>query len=70
LDAKGDTINDTYITENASREIEAVVKLEDVYNATERLFRLGLEADAKHWGAIDSLITAKKGVWARSIAEE
>lgn len=70
LDAKGYTINDAYITENTAREIDAVMKLEDVYNATDRLFRLGLETDAEHWGSIDSLITAKKGVWARSIAEE
>ena len=70
LDANGDTINDTYIAENVAREIEAVDKLGNVYNATERLFRLGLEADAEHWSSIDSLITAKKGVWARSIAEE
>ena len=70
LDANGDTINDTYIAENVAREIEAVEKLENVCNATERLFRLGLEADAEHWDSIDSLITAKKRVWARSIAEE
>jgi len=69
-DAKGDTINDAYITENASREIEAVKLLDEAYNETERLFRLGLEADSEHWVSIDSLITEKRGVWARSIAEE
>lgn len=69
-DAEGDTINDAYITENSSREIEAVKLLEDAYAETERLFRLGLEADAEHWASIDSLITEKIGVWARSIAEE
>ena len=69
-DAKGDTINDAYITENSSREIEAVKLLEEAYTETERLFRLGLEADAEHWASIDSLITEKKGVWARSIVEQ
>jgi len=70
IDAKGDTINDGYISENASREIEAVKMLIEAYDETERLFRLGLETDAVHWVSIDSLITVKKGVWARSIAEE
>ena len=70
IDAKGDTITEEYIATNAAREIEAVVKLEEVYNETERLFRLGLATDGEHWSSIDSLLTAKKGVWARSIAEE
>jgi hypothetical protein len=70
IDAKGDTINDSYISENAAREIEAVNKLIEVYNETERLFRLGLETDALHWASIDSLLTLKKGGWARSIAGE
>ncbi|MBM71188.1 MAG: hypothetical protein CL847_00190 [Crocinitomicaceae bacterium] len=69
-DSKGDTINDAYITENTSREIEAVKLLEEAYTETERLFRLGLKADAEHWASIDSLITDKRGEWARSIAEE
>lgn len=69
-DSKGDTINDAYITENTSREIEAVKLLEEAYTETERLFRLGLKADAEHWTSIDSLITDKRGEWARSIAEE
>ena len=68
--AKGDTINEEYISINAAREIEAVAKLEEVYLETERLFRLGLETDNEYWALIDSLLTAKKGIWARSIAEE
>ena len=70
IDANGDTITDDYISENATREIDAVRKLNEVYLETHRLFRLGLETDAQYWGAIDSLLTAKQGVWARSIAEE
>ena len=70
IDAKGDTINEEYISINAAREIEAVAKLEEVYLETERLFRLGLETDKEYWALIDSLLTAKKGIWARSIAEE
>jgi len=70
IDAKGDTINEEYISINAAREIEAVAKLEEVYLETERLFRLGLETDNEYWALIDSLLTAKKGIWARSIAEE
>ena len=70
IDAKGDTITDDYIAENATREIDALRKLNEVYLETHRLFRLGLETDAQHWGAIDSLLTAKQGVWARSIVGE
>lgn len=70
IDAKGDTITQEYINENASREIKAVEKLQEVYDLSEHYFNLGLETDIKNWPSIDSLITAKKGVWARSIAEE
>ena len=70
IDAKGDTITQEYINENASREIKAVEKLQEVYDLSEHYFNLGLETDEKNWTSIDSLITAKKGVWARSIAEE
>ena len=69
IDAKGDTINDLYIENNSVIEVEAVKKLEKVYNETERLIRLGLKTDSIHWNSIDSLITAKKGVWAKSIAK-
>ena len=70
IDAKGDTINDLYIENNSIIEVEAVKKLEEVYSETERLIRLGLKTDSIHWNSIDSLITAKKGVWAKSIAKE
>ena len=70
IDANGDTITDGYISENATREIDAVRKLNEVYLEAHRLFRLGLETDAQYWGAIDSLLTAKQGVWARSIVGE
>ena len=70
IDAKGDPITQEYINENASREIKAVEKLQEVYDLSEHYFNLGLETDEKNWTSIDSLITAKKGVWARSIAEE
>ena len=70
IDAKGDTITQEYINENASREIKAVEKLQEVYDLSKHYFNLGLETDEKNWTSIDSLITAKKGVWARSIAEE
>ena len=70
IDAKGDTITKEYINENVSEEIKAVEKLKEVYVLSEHYFNLGLETDEKNWPSIDSLITAKKGVWARSIAEE
>jgi len=70
IDAKGDTINQEYINENASREIKAVEYLQEVYDLSEHYFSSGLETNVKNWPSIDSLITAKKGVWARSIAEE
>ena len=70
IDAKGDTITQEYINENASKEIKAVEKLQEVYELSEHYFNLGLETDEKNWPSLDSLITAKKGVWARSIAEE
>ena len=66
IDARGDTITEGYISENATREIDHVRKLNEVYLETHRLFRLGLETDAQYWGEIDSLLTAKQGVWARS----
>lgn len=70
IDAKGDTITQEYINENASKEIKAVDKLQEVYGLSEHYFNLGLETDINNWPSIDSLIKAKKGVWARSIAEE
>ena len=70
IDAKGDTITQEYINENASKEIKAVEKLQEVYGLSEYYFNLGLETDINNWPSIDSMITAKKGVWARSIAEE
>ena len=70
IDAKGDTITQEYINENASREIKAVENLQEVYDLSKHYFSFGLETDVKNWPLIDSLITSKKGVWARSIAEE
>ena len=43
IDANGDTINDDYISENATREIDAVRKLKKTYLILHRLFRLGLK---------------------------
>lgn len=68
-DALGDTIDDTYIKTNARFEIEAVATLGELVDETTRLIRLGLEADSAGWGAIDSLLVAKKGEWARGVAE-
>ncbi len=70
IDANGDTITQEYINENTSKEIKAVEKLQEVYGLSKHYFSLGLETDVRNWPSIDSLITAKKGVWARSIAEE
>ena len=70
IDAKGDTITQEYINENASREIKAVENLQEVYDLSKHYFSFGLETDVKNWPLIDSLITSKKGVWARSIAEK
>ena len=68
-DALGDTIDDTYIKTNARFEIEAVATLGELVDETTRLIRLGLEADSAGWGAIDSLLVAKKGEWARGVSE-
>ena len=68
-DALGDTIDDAYIKTNARFEIEAVAKLGELVDETTRLIRLGLEADSAGWGAIDSLLMAKKGEWARGVSE-
>jgi hypothetical protein len=69
IDSLGDTINGAYIKHNARVEIEAVEKLESVLDETLRLIRLGLETDSAGWSAIDSLLLAKKGQWARGISE-
>jgi hypothetical protein len=69
IDFLGDTIDRAYIKRNAHVEIEAVEKLEDVLDETLRLIRLGLETDSAGWGAIDSLLLAKKGQWARGVSE-
>lgn len=70
LDAKGDTIDDVYLKKNLDIEIEAVNNLESALFETSRLIRLGLETDSASWASIDSLITEKKGLWARGIAGE
>ena len=67
-DALGDTIDDNYIKTNARLEVEAVATLEELVDETIRLIRLGLEADSAGWGAIDSLLMAKKGEWARGVS--
>ena len=67
-DALGDTIDDEYIVKNARFEIEAVATLGELVDESIRLIRLGLEADSAGWGAIDSLLVAKKGEWARGIS--
>lgn len=68
LDSEGDTITDTYLTENTMREIKAVDDLVIAYEETERLIRLGLKTDSKAWPSIDSLVLAKKSDWAKGIA--
>ena len=68
-DALGDTIDDDYIKTNARFEVEAVATLEGLVDETIRLIRLGLEADSAGWEAIDSLLMAKKGEWARGVSE-
>ena len=67
-DALGDTIDDEYIVKNARFEIEAVATLGELVDESIRLIRLGLEADSAGWGAIDSLLVAKKGEWARGVS--
>ena len=67
-DALGDTIDDNYIKTNARLEVEAVATLEGLVDETIRLIRLGLEADSAGWEAIDSLLMAKKGEWARGVS--
>lgn len=67
-DALGDTIDDDYIKTNARIEIEAVATLGELVDESIRLIRLGLEADSAGWGAIDSLLMAKKGEWARGVS--
>ena len=67
-DALGDTIDDEYIVKNARFEIEAVATLGELVDESIRLIRLGLEADSAGWGAIDSLLVAKKGEWARGFS--
>jgi len=67
-DALGDTIDDDYIKTNARFEVEAVATLGELVDETIRLIRLGLEADSAGWGAIDSLLMAKKGEWARGVS--
>lgn len=70
LDANGDTINAEYLNENLKIEIEAVKNLNLVLSETTRLIRLGLSTDSSNWDDIDSLITVKKGMWARGVAEQ
>jgi hypothetical protein len=70
IDSLGDTIDELYIKLNTSVEIDAVEKLESVFNETHRLIRLGLETDSASWSAIDSLLLAKKGQWARGVSEK
>ncbi len=70
IDSLGDTIDELYIKLNTRVEIDAVEKLESVYNETHRLIRLGLETDSASWSAIDSLLLAKKGQWARGVSEK
>ena len=67
-DALGDTIDDEYIVKNARLEIEAVATLGELVDESIRLIRLGLEADSAGWEAIDSLLMAKKGEWARGVS--
>ena len=67
-DALGDTIDDEYIKTNARFEVEAVATLGELVDESIRLIRLGLEADSAGWGAIDSLLVAKKGEWARGVS--
>jgi len=67
-DALGDTIDDEYIVKNARFEIEAVATLGELVDESIRLIRLGLEADSAGWEAIDSLLMAKKGEWARGVS--
>lgn len=67
-DALGDTIDDGYIVKNARFEIEAVATLGELVDESIRLIRLGLEADSAGWKAIDSLLMAKKGEWARGVS--
>jgi len=67
-DALGDTIDDDYIKTNARFEVEAVATLGELVDESIRLIRLGLEADSAGRGAIDSLLLAKKGEWARGVS--
>ena len=67
-DALGDTIDDEYIKTNARFEVEAVATLGELVDESIRLIRLGLEADSAGWEAIDSLLMAKKGEWARGVS--
>ena len=67
-DALGDTIDDEYIVKNARFEMEALATLGELVDESIRLIRLGLEADSAGWGAIDSLLVAKKGEWARGVS--
>lgn len=70
IDAKGDTIDAEYLSENVAREIEAVENLVEYFNESDKYMRLGLESDRDSWDAIDSLLTAKRALWARGIAGE
>ena len=70
IDAKGDTIDDAYLTENVKREIEAVNNLLIHYRETVTYVTKGLECDKDGWEAIDSLLTTKRAMWARGIAGE
>ena len=70
IDAQGDTIDADYIAENVKREIEAVEKLVNYLNESEKYINLGLECQKNSWDAIDSLLGAKRAMWARAIAGE
>lgn len=70
LDAKGDTIDAEYLAENIKREIEAVDNLVKYYEETVEYVNKGLECDKNGWNSVDSLITAKRAMWARGIAGE
>ncbi|PCJ81701.1 MAG: hypothetical protein COA49_04110 [Bacteroidetes bacterium] len=70
IDANGDTINAKYLNENLQIELDAVKNLDLVLLETSRLIRLGLSTDSSSWDAIDSLITVKKGMWARGVSEQ
>lgn len=68
IDAKGDTIDADYISENVRLELEAVESLKGYLEESQNYIRLGLETDRDNWVAIDSLLTAKKAMWARGVA--